>query len=153
MSYKHKVVFFFCFFLFENPYYILIFFSHVLIHRLLLIKCLLSYLCFRFCFSSYSSLRSVCMAPSSSTTTSHTLHLFFCLCSCMGTRWEELEPPSCHSSRLQFDQHMIMNSVCVFISLGDTRVHLTTPQALKRTIAHHISCDIYSGNNISLRGD
>lgn len=51
-----------------------------------------SYLCSIFVFSYFSSLCSVCMAPLP------LLPVFM-----HGTWWEELEPPSCHSSRLQFD--------------------------------------------------
>lgn len=37
-----------------------------------------------------------------------------------GTWWEELEPPSCHSSRLQFDWNMI---IIAFITAPDNTLH------------------------------
>lgn len=48
-----------------------------------------------------------------------------------GTWWEELEPPSCHSSRLQFDWNMIMMT---FITAPDNTLH-------QLSIRLHISCD------------
>lgn len=48
-----------------------------------------------------------------------------------GTWWEELEPPSCHSSRLQFDWNMIM---ITFITAPNNTLH-------PLSIRLHISCN------------
>lgn len=70
-------------------------------HHLPLIKCLLSHMCpvfFVLFVSPFPSLCCVCMAPLPP------LPVFM-----HGTCWEELEPPSCHSSRLQFNKNMTMS--------------------------------------------
>lgn len=72
-------------------------------HHLPLIKCLLSHMCpvfvfFLFCLFLLFHPCVVCMAPLPP------LPVFM-----HGTCWEELEPPSCHSSRLQFNKNMTMS--------------------------------------------
>lgn len=89
-----RLLFFFVFFYVSVDLKPLLYISCVFIHRLPLIKCLLSYLCFIFVFLLFHPSVLFAWPPLPLPLLPVFMH---------GTWWEELEPPSCHSSRLQFD--------------------------------------------------
>ncbi len=110
-------------------------FSHVFIHRLLLIKCLLSYLCFVFVFSSFFHPSIMFAWPPS-----------LCLYSCMGRdgkNWNHRAVTQVGFSLIRIWQW----SVLCFVLLVDTHAHLTNYMSSPSSCRH--SCDIYSCTNIS----